>query len=380
MEEVIDFADITNQINRREMSRVFEFNLMLVGTTGIGKSTLVKSLFQDMIKPEETVGEAKLNEYSDLLEENGVKLKLRCIETSNFDSHKSDIYTKYIDDKLKSYFVAQRRQSSWNIEDSRVHCCLYMIQPYGKMRLREEDIQCMRSLHERVNLVPIIAKADTFNATQLAKFKENILADLKINGINYYKFSHNDKEDEERFKAVKQEAERFPFAVVAADEPTLVDKKYRWIRETISGHIDIYNKSYDFDALAKLLIRHCMLNLIDSTHVRHYAKFKAELLEQAKLSGGKNLEALGLEPHEIGRIEYDSNLNVKGDSLRKSLKQQRAELEKELQNMRNKLQTLKMGVASRPKPETPREKPAILKEKPLIFREKPEFLRNLRNH
>ena len=102
-------------------------------------------------------------------------------------------------------------------------------------------------------------------------------------------------------------------------------------------------------------------------------------MDQAKRQGGKNLEALGLEGHEIARIEYDSNLHVKGDTLKTSLKQQRAEMEKELQNLRNKLQTLKLGVPVRQKPETPRAKPAILKEKPNIF-EKPELLKNSKNY
>lgn len=375
MEDVIDFADITNQINRREMNRTYEFNLMLVGLTGVGKSTLVISLFQGLIKPEETVGEPKLNEYEELLEENGVKLRLRCVETSNFDSHDNSVYTEYIDDKLRSYFKDQRRKSSWNIQDTRVHCCLYMIPPYGKMKLRDEDLECMKALHERVNLIPIIAKADTFNSSQLAKFKENILSDLRMNGINYFKFSHDDKEDEERFKSVKLEAERFPFAVVAADEPVVENKKHRWIRGTIAGQIDITDKRYDFDALAKLLIRHCMLNLIDSTHVKHYAKFKSELLEAAIHQGGKNLLALGLEPHEIGRIEYDSLLHEKGGDSRFNLKEQRAEMEKELQTLRSKLQALKLGVPSRQKPDTPREKPAILREKPIFLRERAEVLR-----
>jgi septin family protein len=327
MEETIDYPDTINQIHNRLMRKVYEFNLMLVGTTGVGKSTLVKSLFKDMIKPEETVGEAKLNEYAELLEENGVEMKLRCIETSNFDSHRSDIYTKYIDDRLKSYFVDQRRMAAWKIEDTRVHCCLYMIQPYGKLKLRDEDIQCMRALHERVNLVPIIAKADTFNTSQLAKFKENILAELKLNGINYYKFSFSAREDEERAEIVRQEAERFPFAVVAADEPTLLDGEYQWIRETISGHIDIYNKSYDFGALAQLLCRHCILDLIDSTHSRHYARIKAELLEQVRLGRKKELEALGLTPCEIAFIDFQLKL-AKGKQLRSEMQRRQAKMGK----------------------------------------------------
>jgi len=345
MGDFIDFADITNQINRREMNRIYEFNLMLVGMTGVGKSTLVKSLFQGLIKPEDSAQTAKLNEYTELLEENGVKLNLHCIETSNYDNHHSGDYVSYIDEQLKSYFKAQRRHSSWNIKDSRVHCCLYLIPPYGKMKLRQDDLDCMKALHEKVNLIPIIAKADTFNQEQLDTFKENIMTDLQLNDIKYFKFQHDDKEDEERFKAVKVEAERFPFAVVAADEPVLANKRVHWIRSTISGQIDIMdNKKCDFDALAKLLIRHCMLDLIDSTHVKHYAKFKSELLETARAQNGKNLKAMGLEPHEIRRIEFDTNPELNTRTARTLTDAQRVAMERELQTLRMKLKALKTHV------------------------------------
>lgn len=307
MGDFIDFAEITNQICRREMNRTYEFNVFLVGPNGIGKSTLIKSLFQGMIKPVDTQT-AKLNEYTELLEENGVKLRLSCIETSNFERLETDVLVKYIDKQFESYFKAQRRLSAWKIRDTRVHCCLYLIPPYGKMKLRQEDIDCMAALHEKVNLVPIISRADSFNSVQLEKFKENILADLAANNIKYFKFQYDDKEDEERFKKVKVESERFPFAIVAADEPVFEDKRYKWIRQTISGKINIVdNTKCDFDALAKLLIRHCMLDLIDSTHVKHYAKFKSELLQTAKLRNFENLQRMGLEAHEIRRIEHDTS-------------------------------------------------------------------------
>ena len=288
-EGVIDFADITNQIYRSEMNRVYEFNLMLVGLTGIGKSTLVKSLFQGMIQPKEIQGGPTLNEYQELLQENGVKLRLRCIESSNFDSHDIKKYTDYIDKALESYFIDERRHSSWKIQDTRVHCCLYMIPAYSKMRLRKEDLDCMKALHEKVNLVPIISNADHFSSVQLTKFKENIISDLKANDIKYFKFNYDDKEDEERSKAVKLEADRFPFAVVAADEPVIVNNKCRWIRTTNLGQVDITDRRFDFDALAKLLIRHCMLELIDSTHVKHYARIKSQLLERCRLAPKEQL-------------------------------------------------------------------------------------------
>lgn len=311
MGEFIDFADITNQIYRCAMNRVYEFNLMIVGVTGIGKSSLVKSLFQNMINPDEPSSGARLNEYSDLLEENGVKLRLRCIETTNFDRHEPDVYSKYIEDQFQSYFREQRRKSSWEIKDSLVHCCLYMIPPYGKLQLHKDDIACMKALHDKVNLVPIIAKADSLDPLQLAKFKENISTALELNKINYFKFNIDEKMDEEQAKIVMVEAERFPFAVVTANETVTEGCKTRWFRNTIWGRHDILDRAKcDFDSLAKLLVRHCMLELMDSTHVKHYGKFKTEILEAARVQGGKNLESIGLEPYEVARVLYYSMKNV----------------------------------------------------------------------
>lgn len=342
MGDFIDFADITNQINRREMNRTYEFNLMLVGLKGVGKSTLVKSLFQGMIKPDE-IQNLKLNEYSELLEENGVKLHLRCIETSYYRTHSQADYVKYIEEQFKVYFKSQLRQSSWNIKDTRVHCCLYLIPPYGKLELEKEDLDCMKALHEKVNLIPVIAKSDTFDMIELEKFKENILSALEENEIKYFKFQHDDKEDEERFKAVKVEAERFPFAIVAAKEPTSENKKNYWIRTSIYGKIDITdNSKCDFDALSKLLIRHCMLDLMDSTHVKHYAMFKRQLLETARIQGGRNLQAMGLSPHEVKRIETDANPTLKKPqmSYRRKLEKQRLGMEQELKSFQHRLETL----------------------------------------
>ncbi len=46
-----------------------------------------------------------------------------------------------------------------NIVDTRVHCCLYFIPPYGH-GLRQIDLEFMRRLQYKVNLIPVVAKAD----------------------------------------------------------------------------------------------------------------------------------------------------------------------------------------------------------------------------
>lgn len=350
-----DFEEIRNQIERQERDKIHRFNLMLVGKSKIGKSALVKSLFKGTIEPNDTTQVNQLNVYEKLLEENGVKLQLRCIETSKHKTLKADEYVKYIDEQLKSYFVGSRRELACNIDDPRVHCCLYLIPSYGETHLDEEDIACMRALHEKVNLVPIIARADSLNRQQLILLKENILADLDRNGINYFRFQYDEKEDEERHKLVKIDSERFPFAVVAADEPYYEGegpgRKVRWIRRTIMSEVcecqrsvlDITNERMcDFAAFARLLVRHCMINLIDSTHEKHYSRFKNDVLEASKRQGGKNLQMMGLKPHEIRRILQVIDPNSRACEAPNALSdKQKTDMERELDILRKRVQILK---------------------------------------
>lgn len=42
------------------------------------------------------------------------------------------------------------------------------------IRLRPLDIEVMKRLGSRVNLIPVIAKADTLTPADLAKFKQNV--------------------------------------------------------------------------------------------------------------------------------------------------------------------------------------------------------------
>lgn len=41
------------------------------------------------------------------------------------------------------------------------------------------DIAAMKKLHKKVNLVPVIAKADSLTTSELARFKAQILTELK---------------------------------------------------------------------------------------------------------------------------------------------------------------------------------------------------------
>ena len=57
-----------------------------------------------------------------------------------------------------------------SFHDSRVHVCLYFITPNGH-GLKSIDLVCMKKLDSKVNIIPVIAKADTINKQEMAKFK-----------------------------------------------------------------------------------------------------------------------------------------------------------------------------------------------------------------
>lgn len=54
----VGFANLPNQVHRKSVKKGFEFTLMVVGESGLGKSTLVDSLFDTDIYPERIVPSA----------------------------------------------------------------------------------------------------------------------------------------------------------------------------------------------------------------------------------------------------------------------------------------------------------------------------------
>ena len=62
----------------------------------------------------------------------------------------------------------------YGISDPRIHACLYFIAPLSGS-LRKMDVEFMKAVHKRVNLIPIISKADTFTAEELECAKAKVI-------------------------------------------------------------------------------------------------------------------------------------------------------------------------------------------------------------
>lgn len=60
-----------------------------------------------------------------------------------------------------------------NIVDNRIHAVVYFIQPTGHS-LKPIDIEVMKKLHTKVNLIPVIAKADTVTDDEIDNYKKRV--------------------------------------------------------------------------------------------------------------------------------------------------------------------------------------------------------------
>jgi len=83
-----------------------------------------------------------------------------------------------------------------HIVDTRIHCCLYFIRPSGHS-LKPIDIIVMKKLSDVVNVVPVIAKADTLTLEERTKFKETIRSEMLYHNIRSYPFDGDDLDPEE---------------------------------------------------------------------------------------------------------------------------------------------------------------------------------------
>lgn len=80
---------------------------------------------------------------------------------------------EFLDDQHESYMLQEQQPRRTEKIDMRVHACLYFIRPTGHT-LKPLDIEVMKRLSSRVNLIPVIAKADTLSPADLARYKQRV--------------------------------------------------------------------------------------------------------------------------------------------------------------------------------------------------------------
>lgn len=86
-----------------------------------------------------------------------------------------DPIIKYIKDQHSAYLRKElTAMRDRHIQDTRIHCALYFINPTGHS-LRAIDIIVMKKLSEVVNVVPVIAKSDCLTSDEREAFKQKVV-------------------------------------------------------------------------------------------------------------------------------------------------------------------------------------------------------------
>lgn len=343
----VGFDSLPDQLVNKSTSQGFCFNILCIGETGIGKSTLMDTLFNTRFENYEEShfeSEVRLRAQTYELQESNVNLKLTIVSTVGFGDqmNKDDSYkpvVDYIDAQFEAYLQEELKikRSLYNYHDTRIHACLYFISPTGHS-LKSLDLVTMKALDSKVNIIPIIAKADTVSKSELHKFKIKIMSELVSNGVQIYQFPTDD-ESVSKMNATMNGI--LPFAVVGSTDEVKIGNKMVKARQYPWGTVQVENENHcDFVKLREMLVCVNMEDLREQTHARHYELYRQCKLEEMgfKDNDPENKPVSLQETYEAKRQEFLGELQRREDEMRQMFVQRVKEKELELKEAERELQ------------------------------------------
>lgn len=375
----VGFANLPKQWHRKSIRNGFNFNLLCVGKSGLGKTTLINSLFNQEFKDSDTVSDdnksieninnnnnnntatttngtnqedgddslVKINIQNSVIEENGVRLKLTVIETPGFGNHinNNESWSPIIEEinhRFDQYLDHENKINRASFDDMRIHACLYFIEPTGHC-LTPLDLEFCSQVHKKCNLIPVIPKSDIMSDEEIVSFKATIIKQFNENGINLFQPPMYKLDDEDTRKMANSLYESLPYAVVGSNDfvqdPNDPSKMIR-ARQYPWGLVEVENSKHsDFQYLRDLLIRQYLEELRERTDSVLYENYRSNKLINLGIKQDNSVfkEFDPLERQEEEKKLHEAKL-AKLESEMKSVFQQKVnEKEKKLQKSETEL-------------------------------------------
>jgi cell division control protein 11 len=294
-------SPLTAVRRKKNVKKGLGFCLMVCGASGTGRTTFVNTLCGKHVlshKDSDDAANAHIEEGVKIkpvtveLDEEGTRISLTIVDTPGFgdqidnEASFSEI-VGYLERQYDDILAEESRiKRNPRFRDNRVHALLYFITPTGH-GLRELDIELMKRLSPRVNVIPVIGKADSLTPVELAESKKLVMEDIEHYRIPVYNFPYDIEEDDE--DTVEENAELrglMPFAIVGSEEVVEVNGRKVRARQYPWGIVEVDNPRHsDFLAIRSALLHSHLADLKEITHDFLYENYRTEKLSKS-VEGG----------------------------------------------------------------------------------------------
>ncbi|KAJ1335754.1 cell division control protein 11 [Microdochium nivale] len=288
---------------KKNVKKGIQFCLMVCGASGTGRTTFVNTLCGTSVLDHQDSEDASSAHVEDgvkikpitvelELDEEGTRISLTIVDTPGFgdqidnEASFSEIVgfiERQYDDKLSEESRIKRNP---RFRDNRIHAMLYFITPTGH-GLRELDIELMKRLAPRVNLIPVIGRADSLTPAELTESKKLVMEDIEHYRIPVYNFPYDIEEDDE--DTVEENAELrglMPFAMVGSEEFVEIGGRKVRARQYPWGVVEVDNPRHsDFLAIRSALLHSHLADLKEITHDFLYENYRTEKLSKSVQGG-----------------------------------------------------------------------------------------------
>ncbi|KKF95496.1 hypothetical protein CFO_g2142 [Ceratocystis platani] len=337
---------------KKNVKKGIQFCLMVCGASGTGRTTFVNTLCGKTVlshKDCDDPNTAHVEEGVKItpitveleLDEEGSRISLTIVDTPGFgdqidnEASFSEI-VGYLERQYDHILSEESRiKRNPRFRDNRVHAMLYFITPTGH-GLRELDIELMKRLAPRVNVIPVIGRADTLTPTELAESKKLVMEDIEHYRIPVYNFPYDIEEDDE--DTVEENSELrglMPFAIVGSEEVIEIGGRKARARQYPWGVVEVDNPRHsDFLAIRSALLHSHLADLKEITHDFLYENYRTEKLSKS-VEGGAGADS-SMNPEDLAT----QSVRLKEEQLRREeekLREIEVKVQREINEKRQEL-------------------------------------------